>query len=100
MIEFIEDKLTIEITGTISWENSVRWIYDKVMEDLISTAEYEEDVALVQKYEELTSDKLSHKDKAEIMDLIYEEMSWHDEFYDDERVEDIIWTHITDKVED
>lgn len=100
MIEFVEDELTIKVTDTISWEHSVRWIYDRVMEDLISTAEYEEDEELVQKYKELTSDKLTQKDKAEIMELLYEEMSFHDEFYDDDRVEELIWESIREKAED
>lgn len=100
MIEFVEDELTIKVTETISWENTVRWIYDRVMEDMMSTAEYEEDEELVQKYKELESDKISHKDKVEIMDLIGEEMSWNGNFYDDERVEDIIWDWITERSED
>lgn len=100
MIEFIEDELTIKVTDTISWEHSVRWIYDRAMEDLISTAEYEEDEELIQKYKELESDKLSRKDKIEIMDLIYEEREFRDAFYDDDRVEDIIWDWIREKAED
>lgn len=100
MIEFIEDELTIKVTATISWEHSVRWIYDRVMEDMLADAEYAEDEEFIQKYEKLTSDKLTHKDKAEIMELLYEEMSFHDEFYDDDRVEDIIWDCIREKAED
>jgi hypothetical protein len=100
MIEFVEEELTIKVTETISWENTVRWIYDRVMEDMMSTAEYEEDEELVQKYKELESDKISHKDKVEIMDLIGEEMSWNGNFYDDERVEDIIWDWITERSKD
>jgi hypothetical protein len=34
------------------------------------------------------------------MDLIGEEMSWNGNFYDDERVEDIIWDWITERSED
>ena len=100
MIKFDEEELTIKITGSISWDNSVRWIYDRVIEDMLADAEYAEDEEFIQKYKEITSDKLTHKDKSEIMELLYEEMSFHDELYDDDRVEDIIWDCIRKKAED
>ena len=100
MIEFVEDELTIKVTEKIRWDHTVRWVYDRVMEALMYTAEYEDDEELVQKYKELESDKLSHKNKAEIMGLICEEMAWRNGYYDEDRVFVTLCDWIKEKTED